>query len=472
MSYYTNNRNQQRRPLSHRNGDQFEHYQKRQFQLSTVPLDERSKFKHLPEDIIGMISTFDRGSNLNATYSNTWNKLGPNGIHGAYVVTPGNVSAILLAIAEQAISDPVSFRIPIYAGSVQTRLSSLYLTSFDSLKALKIVFRPTDYVPRPTAPLFSRSLKRYIRSTDDLIEDAIKVLTGVDGDNDASQLQILDLDFSFFGVSLQSDAVKRIARLKDSRALQMLRLNLADCCLGICTSLDDTDAKCLATLKECKTLHTLHLNIQGGGSMHAEGVLAINELKNMPTLRTFSLNLKGQNYRYGAFGPIGIEALVDLSRSSGLETLELNFDNNRIGTAFIPYSSLSGLGNIPNLRTLYLSLDNNYLGNDGAATIADALQRAPVLHTLHLSLENNKIGDHGATQLALLAGNKALRTLNLNLQSNMIGETGAMALSQMQLFDLCINLHLNNIHTTRHTSEVDLVLAKPKKGFLGFYREW
>jgi hypothetical protein len=440
------------------------------FAVSSKPMGP-SVFAHLPDDIIRTISGFDPRSNLNAVSSSTWDALGPHGIRGAYVVTPGNVSAIESAVSEQAISDPISYRIPVFDTTLQARLSSLCLAT--SLKALKIVFRPTDDALwhkiheggihwRRHSTRYSTVPQEDVRNCiswmgdpeSSMIEATIEVLAAT------SQLQILDLDFSLLSTSFQADSANIVARLKTSRALRMLRLTLIGSCLGVTGNTCDIGARCLGTLKESQTLHTIHLNIKEGGSMGPAGALAINELKNMPTLHTFSLILGGIPYRCGAFGPIGIRALVDLSLNASLDTLELNFDYSGIRNA----DPFRGLQNVPHLCTLYLSVDANQLGDDGAAIIANALRRAPVLRTLHLSLAGNQIGDQGATELALLAENEALRILNLNLQSNKIGEIGAVALSKMQLADLSIDLRLNNIHNP-------VAFAKPK-GFLGFYRDW
>lgn len=134
-------------------------------------------------------------------------------------------------------------------------------------------------------------------------------------------------------------------------------------------------------------------------------------------------------------GDEGVAALVDAYQTNaGLTSLDLA----STGITVLGAQNLAdGILAKPHCRLASLSLLNNDVADDGAVSIAAALQDNASLS--FLNLQANRIGDRGAMQLAAtLELNTSLAQLHVN--SNAIGHRGAAALVVAVANNPCITL--------------------------------
>jgi hypothetical protein len=404
-------------------------------------------FAGLPQDVLNTISDFDGKGVVRAISTHTWDTLGYRNLH--MFVTPGNVSKILLAISNQALTivDNMSFTVRCFDSVMLETLSMLCMET----SALRLVtpgcptrFLGPDwrrYCRHPIPPSWDIDQCEFLGETFDILAAA-------------PHLRILDLDLTR---QLTPDRVsENLVALKQSKTLQKLRLALMRPRDGF----TDHELPYLATLNECRTLETVHINLVGyhlSRKRQLDSALALNGLKDLPLLRVLSLEINEID-----IGPAQIRALVDLRPCPLLETFEINFIHvikPRLGIDEFPIitnpgfhvvlprevvCSLGGLKDALHLSTLHLGLEYNAMNNPDVGYLVDILLAAPALHTLHLNLAHNYIYDGGAIELARLADASNLKCLNLNLEHNQIGTMGAVPLLKMKaLFELHINLKDN-----------------------------
>jgi hypothetical protein len=424
-------------------------------------------FTDLPPDILNRISDFDGKGIVRAISRNTRDTLGYRNLH--MIVTHGNVSKILLAISNQALTivDNVSFTVRRFDGAMLETLSTLCMET--SVLRLFVCGFQTHVGLQYRWVIGTQAWDVALK---DFLEKTVEILAA------APHLRILDLDLT--GTSTSDRVGEYLVELKKSKTLQKLRLavmmrpdpvrrvpsgcnfpnrgaipspRIATDCHGLAW----TALAFLATLNECRTLETVHINFVGHTTWKRklDWAIVLSGLKDLPLLRVLSLATNGL---YEA-GPAAIEALVDLRTCPLLETFEINFNQlikpwdeylifmNPDFHGVLPREeiySLGGLKDALHLSTLHLGLENNAINNPDVSYLVDVLLAAPALHTLHLNLAHNYISNTGAIKLARLADASNLKCLNLNLEGNRIGTTGAVPLLEMKdVFKLYINLKDN-----------------------------
>ena len=132
-----------------------------------------------------------------------------------------------------------------------------------------------------------------------------------------------------------------------------------------------------------------------------------------------------------------VEEFMKANENSGLAdcpSLNLNLKSDEIGEEGA--QSIAGaLETLKNLTSMNLYLRRNNIGNEGAKSIAKALEKFKNLTSLDLNLGSNKIGEEGVKSIAnTLKEFENLPYLNFDLEWNEIGEegVGAQALQKLQ----------------------------------------
>lgn len=180
------------------------------------------------------------------------------------------------------------------------------------------------------------------------------------------------------------------------------------------------------------SLKRLHLLNNMSGDEGAQSIAAV--LARSPAMEDFKM----ASSRVGADGG---NALAQALASAGTALVSLDVHDNPM-TSDIGESLAAVLQQHAGLKRL--NLNDTCLGDDGVATVAEALQSgAPLLEELEMEL--NEVTQEGASALAAaLKGKKALR--RLNLKENELEDEGALAVAMgivglpcLEIVDLCTN---------------------------------